>query len=264
MPSFSQRNGYVPLPPAMEPESITDELRSSLWNLIDSQRYDDHYSEITRLLWCYLYRLPADTRPAKVYPSCVDYRDSWGVVREKILNGKWFDVYDHVEFFVDCFSYLAPKVNRILQQEAAAYRIIDGKVCQITDEIEIAEIQTGIEHGDKFAPVSEHIRAAVQLMSDRSNPSYRNSIKESISAVESALKIVTDDFNGDFSKMLASLEKSKKIDGALKKGFAAIYGWTSDQNGIRHGMLDKPNLNHEDAKLFLVMCSAFANYLKTV
>jgi hypothetical protein len=36
--------------------------------------------------------------------------------------------------------------------------------------------------------VSEHLNTAIGFLSDRKNPHYRNSIKESISAVESLMK----------------------------------------------------------------------------
>ena len=48
---------------------------------------------------------------------------------------------------------------------------------------------------------------------------------------------------------------------ALEKGFGAIYGYTSDQGGIRHAMIDESTCDFEDAKYMLVSCSAFVNYL---
>jgi hypothetical protein len=44
--------------------------------------------------------------------------------------------------------------------------------------------------------------------------------------------------SGDFAKALARLEASAKIHGALKSGFGSIYGFTSDEKGIRHPLLD--------------------------
>lgn len=49
---------------------------------------------------------------------------------------------------------------------------------------------------------------------------------------------------------------------ALKGSFEKLYGYTSDAEGIRHALLDEPNLDFEDAKFMLVSCSAFVNYLK--
>lgn len=51
------------------------------------------------------------------------------------------------------------------------------------------------------------------------------------------------------------------IHAAMEKAFTALYGYTSDENGIRHGSMDFSNALAEDAKYMLVSCSAFVNYL---
>jgi len=48
---------------------------------------------------------------------------------------------------------------------------------------------------------------------------------------------------------------------ALKSAFSSLYGYTSDADGIRHALLNEPNLYFEDAKFMLVSCSTFINYL---
>ena len=45
------------------------------------------------------------------------------------------------------------------------------------------------------------------------------------------------------------------------KGHLALYGYASDENGIRHGGIDFKNAPAEDAKYMLISCSAFVNYL---
>ena len=42
-----------------------------------------------------------------------------------------------------------------------------------------------------------------------------------------------------------------------------LYGYTNDADGIRHAMLEQPNLTAADAKYFLISCTAFVNYLKS-
>jgi hypothetical protein len=60
---------------------------------------------------------------------------------------------------------------------------------------------------------------------------------------------------------LAILESRGPLHGALKKSFSALYGYTSDADGIRHAMLDEANLTFTDAKYMLVACTAFINYV---
>ena len=61
---------------------------------------------------------------------------------------------------------------------------------------------------------------------------------------------------------LKEMEKKKLLHAALKEGFIKLYGYTSDADGIRHSMMDKPNLDAADARYFLLSCTSFINYLK--
>ena len=89
-------------------------------------------------------------------------------------------------------------------------------------------------------------------MSDRDNPDYRNSIKESISAVESlCIKIVGNKMRS-FQLLLDEIVKKVQLDRDLQQGFQKIYSWSSDKEGIRHALMDDPNLSFDDAKFMLV------------
>jgi hypothetical protein len=102
------------------------------------------------------------------------------------------------------------------------------------------------------------------LYTNRTSPDYRNSIKESISAVEAAAKVVSRKHDATLGHALAALERSGKLHSALKQGFSALYGYTSDANGIRHALMDTPNLTAAEAKFFLLACASFVNYLKAL
>ncbi len=53
------------------------------------------------------------------------------------------------------------------------------------------------------------------------------------------------------------------IHGALKSGIKSIYGYTSNEQGIRHPLLEKdaPNVDESDALFMLSACAAFVSYL---
>jgi hypothetical protein len=59
------------------------------------------------------------------------------------------------------------------------------------------------------------------------------------------------------------LEKSVRIHPALGKGFGSLYGFTSDEKGIRHALLDEPvaQVDEADALYMLGSCAAFVSYL---
>ena len=43
--------------------------------------------------------------------------------------------------------------------------------------------------------------------------------------------------------------------------YAKLYGWTSDEDGIRHSIMESDNVERADAQFTLVTCLAFVNYL---
>jgi len=48
----------------------------------------------------------------------------------------------------------------------------------------------------------------------------------------------------------------------MKSAFSALYGYTSDEGGIRHALIEKNSqVQIEDARFMLIACSAFVNYL---
>lgn len=145
-------------------------------------------------------------------------------------------------------------VNATLEREAVGYRLVGGQVLQITDEEELRAIDAAIDVAP--SPVKIHLQNALRHLADRRAPDYRNSIKESISAVESVVKLIAKDDKSTLGQLL----KRMALHQALEKGFAAMYGYTSDADGIRHGLMDQPALSASDARFFLVICSAFVNY----
>ena len=100
------------------------------------------------------------------------------------------------------------------------------------------------------------------MYADKKNPDYGNSIKESISAVESLSKIVVQNNKATLGQALKAIEKKYHIPESLQKAFSALYGYTSNEGGIRHSLLEKNvKIDLEEAGFMLIACSAFVNYL---
>jgi hypothetical protein len=110
----------------------------------------------------------------------------------------------------------------------------------------------------QFSGARSHLRQAGTHLT---NGKFADSIRESISAVESVARVLEP--SGEFSKALAKLETRISIHPALKRGFTALYGYTSDEGGIRHALLDagEAAVDEVDAIFFLGACSSFVSYL---
>src|SRR5690606_20397062 len=138
--------------------------------------------------------------------------------------------------------------------------LIDTYITPITDEIEIETIEES--SNIPYNEVKKHISKALEKLSDRENPDYENSIKESISSVEAMAKIIADDKSATLTKALNKLEnKGVDIHPKLKDAFICLYNYTNDDSGIRHSLKrDGVDSTFEEAKFMLIACSAFNNY----
>jgi hypothetical protein len=271
---FSQRIGKMPVRISLQIESIDDDLRTRIWNVIVEDLFSQNYSEeledrILKDMWIYFFNKPIDEIPSYsgtggIYPKGVkDWLKKW------FFNTEWYRVYDLIEFLGELDAKLnlnfVNDCNSALEKGGAGYRLINATVTPITSEVEIKEIEEALSHSEeKYEPVSIHLKTALSHLSNRESPDYRNSIKESISSVEALCKIIAGDEKATLSEALKNIEiKSEiKLHGALTEAFNKLYGYTSDKSGIRHALIEEDvEVTYEDAKFMLVACSAFVNYL---
>jgi len=271
--SFSQRIGKKPLTKSLQIDNIDIDLKNGLWNDINlfflnniskennSYRQSSFY-EFAQLLWKRFFKIPVDTI------STNDYSTE-SLIREYYFSAEWNEIYDFLEFLVGLdYDYdteeLIINANHTLEIEFSAYRIINKLVCPISNTIEIEEIEQALNNNSftAISGVNIHLTNALQKLSDRKNPDYRNSIKESISAIETAFRTLTGE--STLGKALNVLDsKGIKLDEQLKSGYEKIYAFTNNkQSGIRHAIVDEHNEpEFSDAKYILLLCSAMVNYL---
>ncbi|WOI23600.1 AbiJ-NTD4 domain-containing protein [Nonlabens ulvanivorans] len=273
---FSQRIGQTPVNKEIQLEYVDEELTNGLWNLVKMlfidklAKYADYgksdFDKFSEILWHNFYKMPIDTIPE--YKSSVEK-----YIRERFFNFYWYEIYDFLEFIIEIQNNQGEKnkfinsVNGILEREFAGYRIINEKVAPISNQLEFEEVSFALDK-TKFLTALEganiHLTNAIDLISDKKNPNYRNSVKESISAVESTCRIITGE--NTLGKALNKLEsKGLNLNNQLKSGFDKIYAYTNDKdNGIRHAIVTAPiEPDFADAKYMLISCSSFINYLIT-
>ncbi|MEP2240414.1 MAG: hypothetical protein ABJI22_18755 [Maribacter sp.] len=271
---FSERFGYKSIKQELQFEVIDDDLRNSLWTVyldtfIRGLKNINHKKilfEFTYSLWRDFLKLPIDNSPIS----------SDGSVQKLLLtkyirdlffsdSGQWFEIYDLIEFSA-IFSDIRyqERFNLIFEREKSGYRFLKGQIVPLTSKEEISEIEEAIENDDSFKSVKLHLETALKFLSDKQHPNYRNSIKESISSIESICKIFTGDKNSTLGQALGKLEKEGHLHPALKKAFSALYGYTSSDAGIRHALIeDDREIDFFEAKFMLATCSSFVNLVKS-
>lgn len=271
MLSFSQRKGLKPIRSIIQIDSADELLRNQLWNTIVSYYWADPYyynkdktiHQHLENLWIHHYGNRVDELPKQLF-KVVDK------VKDTIVNASWNEMYDLLEdipkMFVDEYhrdlnDKFIDETNNVLKKHLSSYRFLNGLIVDITSDEELETIESAIGVKLKFAPVSEHLKRALELLTDRSNPDYRNSIKESISSVESIASIITGKPKATLGQALAELEKTREMHPTLKSAFSILYGWTSDAEGIRHKIMEQSQVKQEEARFMLITCSAFVNYI---
>lgn len=193
-------------------------------------------------------------------------------IKSNIFENEWYTIYEFVEFILElendvnidqreCEKHFSSEINRILKDESAAYILSRRKFLQITSEQEIQSIEEALQNTHLYSGVQQHLNQALQLMSDRKNPDYRNSIKESVSALEGFCQKILNKDKVTLGDAIGQIEKQFPIHPALKSSIKSLYGYTSDGDGIRHAMMEESNLSYIDAKFMLVACTNFINYL---
>jgi hypothetical protein len=269
MKRFSERIGAVETPSIIQLESVSAPLRNSIWNLLVSlfEIGEDGWWHIAELSCQFFYKLPVDELPPYNYR-----RMEW--LKKQFFALPWYGVYDYIEFVVAWYGrtkvrqqfrkdQLPLVFNRIFENELSGYRFVGGELVPISSQAEVSAIESAlsITSATGLAGAHAHIAAALQLLAKRPGPDYRNSIKESISAVEAIAKQLGTAESQGLAGALTELGRKVPLHGAFRAGLLSLYGYTSDEGGIRHAMLEEPNVGYDEAKYMAVACSAFVNFI---
>lgn len=276
---FAERMGFEDFS-IIQIDSISERLRNRLFNFYINYTEsfeDSNYTERAKIYRHMVDRLGLlDTGIYNLQILKIRFIDSKG-------QFQWYVPYEIIELLLegeiiyekekryfrgkqcskaDILNALSKEVNQILEEEHSGYRICDNKFIKITEEVEIAAIEKAAQ--SPFEVVKSAIKKAIWLFSNKEKPDYENCIKEAISAVESMCCVITGESGtqATLGKMLGGLEEhGVVIHKAMQESFKKLYGYTSDEGGIRHGSIDFKGAYEEDARYMLVSCSAFVNYL---
>ncbi len=267
---FSDRYGYVEPSKVLIREKITIDIQNAICSCIDRLISKIGYDSIRKIgCWVWTSYLKKRENDCADIFFITDYIENseieWfrkldmveAVIESlcensEIFGGYW-GTYSIIESFVE-------DLNREFKRNNFAYRVVDNIIIEIVNEEEIKTIEQALE--DNADNIQTHISQALRLCSDRDNPDYRNSIKESISAVEAYCREKTDSETlGDALKKLKNA--GLKIPMVLSIAFEKLYAYTNQSTtGIRHALMEDTYMpTYAEAIFMLVSCSSFINYL---
>lgn len=264
---FSERYGYVNPKEVFVREQLTESLQNSILNWIsvvretnDEYGYDFSFYEVDRYVWaCVLNRTLSSynlSRACAINIYITDVGVPWYKKLDliEIIHALCHNMFSSYDL---CIEFL----NSEFERHNFAYRLVDGHIVEITSENEIKAIEEALT--TPIGGVKTHLQTALKLLSaSQGEPDYRNSIKESISAVECLCRTITGE-----NTLGKALDKIEEMGGAinttLKVAFEKLYGYTNNHDtGIRHSLMDDSNSpTSTEATYMLITCSAFINYL---
>lgn len=263
---FSERKGLKDIKTDVLLNNVSKNTRIRLWNVFyktiwsffSRRGIDPTTLNYIALLWDEFFHYAIDTIP--------NIKEIYNFLRECFLKKfQWFELFDFIEFILEKdFPFSENFVeggNNILEQESSGYRIVGNRFFEDISQEEIKEIENVLNYKEVSDPVKVHIKNALEKLTDKKAPDFRNSIKESISAVESICRLITGSQKTTLGQALKKIDTKIKIHPALKNAFEKLYGYTSDESGIRHSLIDESNVDYGDARFILISCSAFVNYL---
>lgn len=270
---FADRNNVHPVNTTMQYEDLDDRSRTALVNMINAlynATFEGLYGDEKKTLFWRTILSEVYSQQIGWSPG-VSYREDkmFDIINSTIHEDDYSNVLSVVEYIARLLQEVVTEeykqfnvfrtLNNVFEKEFVGYRFVDGYIVRITSEVEINQIEEAI--AVKKNKVNEHLEKALLLLSDRENPDYENSIKESISAVEAMCNDITGK-KSTLGEALKLLKKENQIHPSLETAFEKLYGYTSDASGIRHaGQIDGQNASFEEAKFMLVACSGFVNYL---
>jgi hypothetical protein len=271
--TFEQAERVEPLPSQLKLKELSTELRARLWRIfhqwLSTMTVSDSIIPGHRYLNGPFVQLLYDWHVTRRFKAADEFSDSnayWtNELKAMFMGGDYVTVFGFIQWVLrhDAKPYgLEIEVDGALRESHAAYAVFeDDTIIPIGSDAERETLARAFADvaASEFHGARAHLRNAG---SELTAGNYGPSIRESIHAVEAVARVLEPE-TPTLGPALSSLEKSVRIHPALGKGFRNLYGFTSDEKGIRHALLDEPaaQVDETDALYMLGSCAAFVSYL---
>ena len=273
--SFSQVQGYEDIPGPLKLEELPAEARTWIWSLLFSflkkstTRPRGTSTQYVVGAWEGVLvskhvvhdRRPLDEWNTKFDPIRADLRHSI----ETLPFNKVFDLIQFVLRHRECPREFVDAMKHVFSRCRLAYTIDEGLPPTIVPAVTpeegdavVGAMQTLNKSGLDGA--ASHLRRASECIKTRD---WAGSVHESIHAVESVARQLDPAASATLGPALKALKQRGSLHPALEEAFNKLYGYTSDEQGIRHARLDGSDdkVGMDEALFMLSACASFSSYL---
>ena len=276
--SFSQAQGYEEIPGPLNLAELPTEARTRIWNLFHGYlsefftygpEYDGERRFVGRPWDDILYSMHRELEHGAV--------DDWDpssdvircVLRHSIETLPFNKVFDLIQFVLRhraCPRRFVADMTLEFAQCRLAYTIDEGPPPTIVPAATPEEGRAVVEalrtlRESGMVGAAAHLRKASECIKAGD---WAGSVRESIHAVESVARLLDPAASATLGPALKALKKDGLLHPALEGSFKKLYGYTSNEQGIRHALLDRAdsNVGMDEALFMLSACASFASFLR--
>ncbi|MEN2787568.1 AbiJ-NTD4 domain-containing protein [Sphingomonas qilianensis] len=268
--TFRQAEGADPLPAQLALGVISPALEARLWALM--------YRHLKKAA---VYIDYSDTTLGGSWRSILDdwfiLHEHWPIdyiaskfdvilsqVKSIVTSRNYLDVFEFIQFVIrhkQCPYGFDSQINSALLGTMAAYRVINDTVMPIVSAVEAKAVLTAFAdlEASEYNGARAHLRKAGELLT---KGSFAESVRESIHSVEAVARHL-EPTASTLGPALHKLQTTVTLNPNMKRGFNALYDYTSDEQGIRHALIDQgaPVVDETDALYMFGACASFVTYL---
>lgn len=273
--SFSQAQGYVPIPDSLKLEELPISVRQEFeLCIVKAFQLYHSYSRNKKVAnwWKILRELQVQffNQAPLTYPHIDEnYLQNW--IRYKEFNL----VFDLIEELVNRTAHDQPSfyadVKSVFERRKLAYRLIGSlatgfSIIPTTNELEVLEVNNTFKllslQSPQFDAVIKHFMRAGKFLTEGE---YGKSISESSSAVEATLRILVNEdkeYNTVFKKFLKSIKLHPLFEKQIKQLIDFPFLFASDISDGRHASKQEGyEADQFDAQIIFTDCCGIVQYL---
>lgn len=275
---FSQRNGYRIPDEQLALETVPEEVSNAIISAFSRLIYQianpigtsgkSDADELCEYLWTHFFHHDLAemnsnqfSQPSELIRKEFKSRYTWWYTKLDFIEAVIF-IAKEIKVYQFSIKDFVDELNSQFESLSYGYRVVKGKVIEITSGIEKQAIEKAIDSSTKS--VRDTLEQALAAHCARPKADYAGSMKNSISAIEIECYRLTGEKNlGQALKKLKG--KGIAVHSQLEAAFQNMYNYSNNEKtGIRHGKKVAEDTFAPAAKeslFMLVASSAFINYL---
>ncbi|MYD86241.1 MAG: hypothetical protein F4Y14_08720 [Acidobacteria bacterium] len=267
--TFSQAQGLEGLPQPLALGEVTDDARNRIWAVFwditvffgGHGRVPRPWKPVLRDVHVKLFVRPADEFESDAMPIRDLYKP---MILQSLPYNRLFDLLQHMMRHPECPPQFIDDMRAVFSEARLAYTVnTQGPptILPAATPEEGAALQNALVRLSEagFSGAREHLRKAGELIN---GGDWQGSIRESIHAVESVARRLDAKGAKTLGPAIDRLKREHGIHPALAEACKKLYGYTSDEDGIRHAALDgDAPVDQAEAVFLLGACASFVSYL---